>query len=170
LARSWHGEWCLCRPHPCTYAYSGPVYLSLEADQVEADFLASLWSHSSQQYLIPGGRVLPSGLMLWWCLLRALSHLARYEPAAGPPPSVSIDPVSPSHLKQQWRRRLCCCPVCFFRPRRASRRKGRAEGRSGSQGPPRCTQRFNSTQLCRLRCARWARVCEFARKGARGPL
>jgi hypothetical protein len=43
------------------------------------EFDASLWRYLGEGYLQPGQR--PSGLMLWWMLLQALSALARYESA-----------------------------------------------------------------------------------------
>jgi len=48
-----------------------------------ADFDAALWPYLDQRYLRVSrgvGRE-PSGLMLWWVLLQALSQFARYEPA-----------------------------------------------------------------------------------------
>jgi hypothetical protein len=47
------------------------------------DFDAALWPYLGQRYLRVSRGVghEPSGLMLWWMLLQALSHFARYEPA-----------------------------------------------------------------------------------------
>ena len=47
------------------------------------DFDATLWTYLDQRYLrVSRGRGHePSGLMLWWMLLQALSQFARYEPA-----------------------------------------------------------------------------------------
>jgi len=46
-------------------------------------FDALLWHYLGATYLRPpGGAVCePSGLMMWWIVLLALSSLARYEPA-----------------------------------------------------------------------------------------
>ncbi len=48
-----------------------------------ADFDAALWPYLGQRYLqvSRGAGQEPSGLMLWWMLLQALSQFARYEPA-----------------------------------------------------------------------------------------
>jgi hypothetical protein len=48
-----------------------------------ADFDAALWPYLDQRYLrvSRGAGQEPSGLMLWWMLLQALSQFARYEPA-----------------------------------------------------------------------------------------
>jgi len=48
-----------------------------------ADFDTALWPYLGQSYLrVSRGAVKePSGLMLWWMLLQALSQFARYEPA-----------------------------------------------------------------------------------------
>lgn len=48
-----------------------------------ADFDAALWPYLGQPYLrvSRGAGREPSGLMLWWMLLQALSQFARYEPA-----------------------------------------------------------------------------------------
>lgn len=47
------------------------------------DFDATLWAYLGQRYLrVSRGRGHePSGLMLWWLFLQALSQFARYEPA-----------------------------------------------------------------------------------------
>lgn len=47
------------------------------------DFDATLWTYLDQRYLrvSRGAGHEPSGLMLWWMLLQALSQFARYEPA-----------------------------------------------------------------------------------------
>lgn len=47
------------------------------------EFDAALWPYLGQRYLrvSRGAGQEPSGLMLWWILLQALSQFARYEPA-----------------------------------------------------------------------------------------
>jgi hypothetical protein len=47
------------------------------------EFDAALWPYLGQRYLrvSRGAGQEPSGLMLWWMLLQALSQFARYEPA-----------------------------------------------------------------------------------------
>ncbi|HVQ59553.1 MAG TPA: hypothetical protein VMS60_11670 [Solirubrobacterales bacterium] len=59
------------------------VGLAFTSEDGAAAFDASLWTYLDQPYLrVSRGRGHePSGLMLWWMLLQALSHFARYEPA-----------------------------------------------------------------------------------------
>jgi hypothetical protein len=59
------------------------VSLEFETSAAAATFDGHLWRYLGATYLRAGGGPgkEPSGLMLWWMLLQALSQLARYEPA-----------------------------------------------------------------------------------------
>ena len=59
------------------------VGVEFSVDKDTADFDATLLPYLGQRYLrvSRGAGQEPSGLMLWWMLLQALSQFARYEPA-----------------------------------------------------------------------------------------
>lgn len=59
------------------------ISLDFAGEDAATTFDASLWTYLDQPYLrVSRGRGRePSGLMLWWILLQALSQFARYEPA-----------------------------------------------------------------------------------------